>query len=50
MGTALSAIHDRVNTPWTVESLAEASGMSRSAFAARFNLNSEVEVGFMEMC
>ena len=23
MGTALSAIHDRVNTPWTVESLAE---------------------------
>ena len=36
LGTALSAIHDRVNTPWTVESLAEAAGMSRSAFAARF--------------
>src|ERR1700693_3298690 len=36
MGTALSAIHDRVSTPWTVESLAEATGMSRSAFAARF--------------
>jgi len=36
IGTALSAIHDRVNTPWTVESLAEAAGMSRSAFAARF--------------
>ena len=36
MGSALSAIHDRVNTPWTVESLAEAAGMSRSAFAARF--------------
>src|SRR5258707_6187845 len=36
MGTALSAIHDRVNTRWTVESLAEAAGMSRSAFAARF--------------
>jgi AraC-like DNA-binding protein len=36
MGTALSAIHDGVNTPWTVESLAEAAGMSRSAFAARF--------------
>jgi AraC-like DNA-binding protein len=36
MGTALSAIHYRVNTPWTVESLAEAAGMSRSAFAARF--------------
>jgi AraC-like DNA-binding protein len=36
LGTALSAIHDKVNTPWTVESLAEAAGMSRSAFAARF--------------
>ena len=36
MGTALSAIHDSVKTLWTVESLAEAAGMSRSAFAARF--------------
>src|SRR5258708_17001684 len=36
MGTALSAIHDRVNTPWTVESLAEAAGRSRSSFPARF--------------
>src|SRR5258708_8014862 len=36
MGTALSAIHDSVKTPWTVEALAEAAGMSRSAFAARF--------------
>jgi AraC-like DNA-binding protein len=36
MGTALGAIHGDVNTPWTVESLAEAAGMSRSAFAARF--------------
>jgi len=36
IGTALSALHDRVNTPWTVESLAEAAGMSRSAFAVRF--------------
>ncbi len=36
LGTALRAIHDRVNTPWTVESLAEAAGMSRSVFAARF--------------
>ncbi|MDR3750114.1 MAG: AraC family transcriptional regulator, partial [Terracidiphilus sp.] len=36
IGTALRAIHDRVNTPWTVESLSEAAGMSRSAFAARF--------------
>jgi AraC-like DNA-binding protein len=36
LGTALSAIHDRVNTAWTVESLAATAGMSRSAFAARF--------------
>ena len=36
LGTALSAIHAKVSTPWTVESLAEAAGMSRSAFAARF--------------
>ncbi len=36
MGAALSAIHDRVNMPWTVASLAAAAGMSRSAFAARF--------------
>ena len=36
MGTALKAIHDRVNAPWTVGSLADAAGMSRSAFAARF--------------
>jgi AraC-like DNA-binding protein len=36
LGTVLSAIHDSVHAPWTVESLAEAAGMSRSAFAARF--------------
>jgi AraC-like DNA-binding protein len=36
LGAALSAIHGNVNAPWTVESLAEAAGMSRSAFAARF--------------
>ena len=36
IGTALSAIHDSVNTPWTVESLAQAAAISRSAFAARF--------------
>src|SRR2546430_11652041 len=36
IGAALSAIHDRVNTPWTVGSMAAAAGMSRSAFAARF--------------
>ena len=38
MGTALSAIHDSVKTPWTVASLADTAGMSRSAFAARFKL------------
>jgi AraC-like DNA-binding protein len=36
LGTALSAIHERVDKPWTVESLAGAAGMSRSAFAAKF--------------
>ena len=36
LGTALSAIHNRVNAAWTVASLAETAGMSRSAFAARF--------------
>ncbi|HMH00639.1 MAG TPA: AraC family transcriptional regulator [Terriglobales bacterium] len=36
IGAALTAIHNNVNSPWTVESLAEAAGMSRSAFAERF--------------
>jgi AraC-like DNA-binding protein len=36
IGTALRAVHAEVNHAWTVESLAEAAGMSRSAFAARF--------------
>ncbi len=36
IGAALRAVHANVNNPWTVESLAEAAGMSRSAFAARF--------------
>jgi AraC-like DNA-binding protein len=35
-GAALRAIHENVNHPWTVESLADAAGMSRSAFAVRF--------------
>ena len=35
IGAALTSIHNNVNSPWTVESLAEA-GMSRSAFAERF--------------
>jgi AraC-like DNA-binding protein len=36
IGAALSAVHDSVSTAWTVGSLAEAAGMSRSGFAARF--------------
>jgi len=36
IGTALNAVHDNVDRPWTVESLAAAAGMSRSAFALRF--------------
>jgi len=36
IGAALRAVHANVNNLWTVESLAEAAGMSRSSFAARF--------------
>ena len=36
IGAALTSIHNNVNSPWTVESLAVAAGMSRSAFAERF--------------
>ena len=36
IGAALRVVHADVNSPWTVESLAAAAGMSRSAFAARF--------------
>ena len=36
IGTALRSVHEHLNHPWTVESLAEAAGMSRSAFAAQF--------------
>jgi AraC-like DNA-binding protein len=36
IGAALCSIHENVNSPWTVESLAAAAGMSRSAFALRF--------------
>src|SRR3984893_4785566 len=31
LGTALSALHDKVDAPWTVESLAESAGMLPSA-------------------
>src|SRR5260370_4555648 len=36
IGEALKAMHERVENPWTVETLAGAAGMSRSAFALRF--------------
>jgi AraC-like DNA-binding protein len=36
IGAALRSIHENVNRAWSVESLAAAAGMSRSAFAVRF--------------
>ncbi len=36
IGVALKSMHEKVDAPWTVESLAAACGMSRSAFALRF--------------
>jgi AraC-like DNA-binding protein len=36
IGAALKALHERVENPWTVETLAAAASMSRSAFALRF--------------
>jgi transcriptional regulator GlxA family with amidase domain len=36
IGVALKSMHDKVAHPWTVASLAAASGMSRLAFARRF--------------
>jgi AraC-like DNA-binding protein len=36
IGVALKSMHEKVEQPWTVESLAAACGMSRSAFAVRF--------------
>lgn len=36
IGKALKAVHEDVKAPWTVESLAAAAGMSRSAFAQKF--------------
>jgi AraC-like DNA-binding protein len=36
IGAALKAMHERIENPWTVETLAAAAGMSRSAFALRF--------------
>lgn len=37
IGKALSSIHEDAGYHWSVESLAKESGMSRSAFAERFN-------------
>ena len=36
IGDALKAMHERVENPWTVETLAASAGMSRSAFALKF--------------
>src|SRR6266853_1907441 len=36
IGTALKAMHERVENAWTVETLAAAAGMTRSAFALKF--------------
>jgi AraC-like DNA-binding protein len=36
IGAALKSMHESVGDPWTVESLAAACGMSRSAFAVKF--------------
>lgn len=36
VGVALKSMHAKIDAPWTVETLASACGMSRSAFALRF--------------
>jgi transcriptional regulator GlxA family with amidase domain len=36
MGAAIAQMHQAPGKPWTVQSLAPAAGLSRSAFAARF--------------
>lgn len=37
LARALALVHDRPSEPWTVATLARASGLSRAAFAARFS-------------
>ena len=45
---ALGAMHQRVEAPWTVGSLAEEVGLSRSVFAARFTqLVGEPPLGYL---
>ena len=36
MAAAITAMHDKPGHPWTLQTLAERSGMSRSSFAVRF--------------
>jgi AraC-like DNA-binding protein len=46
--TALGAMHDRAEAPWTVASLAKEVGLSRSVFAARFTqLVGEPPLGYL---
>jgi AraC-like DNA-binding protein len=48
IGAALKAMHEKVENPWTVEDLAVAAGMSRSAFALRFKeLLAETPLGYL---
>jgi AraC-like DNA-binding protein len=42
---ALVAVHERPQTAWTLESLAEVAGMSRTAFALRFRMLMNVAPG-----
>ena len=37
LAKALAAMHDQLERPWTVASLARVAGLSRAAFAARFS-------------
>jgi len=39
LARALTAMHERPGAAWALESMAEAAGMSRSAFAAEFKLH-----------
>jgi len=48
LGRALSAFHADPAHPWSLESLARAAGLSRSAFAARFtNVMGETAIGYV---
>jgi AraC-like DNA-binding protein len=48
LGRALAAFHAAPGRAWTIESLADAAGMSRSAFAARFKaLTSETPLEYV---